>query len=698
MPNALSGETSPYLLQHQNNPVDWRPWGPEALALAKSDDKPIFLSIGYSACHWCHVMEHESFESPAIAAVLNEHFVSIKVDREERPDLDSLYMNAVQALTGRGGWPMSVFLTPDLKPFYGGTYWPPTARRGMPGFDQVLAAVVDAWRERREQALASADDLTERLAGLADPTGGAAGEPSVALLEAAGRQLERSFDSQHGGFGEAPKFPHTMDLGVLLRLWRRDRREAWLDMVRLTLDRMAAGGIYDHLAGGFARYSVDERWAVPHFEKMLYDNALLAGVYVDAHLATEEAAFARIARETLDYVLRDMTGPEGCFYSTEDADSAPAFGPDGAPTGHAEEGLFYTWQPEDIRRALGEDEADVFCRVYNITPIGNFEGRNTLTLPKPIATQAKLMGVSPSDLDREMAAARVKLLAARAERPRPGRDDKVLAAWNGLMIDAMAYAGAALGEPRYVAAAGRATDFVLESMRDSGGRLLRSWRGGKAKLAAYLDDYAAVANGLVTLYEATFDERRLEQAAELLGAILDRFADSEGGAARGFFYTADDHEQLIVRAKEMTDNATPGGNSLAATALARLGKLTGDSRWSDAARQTLAAATALMERAPMAMGQMLAALDLEIGPSQELLIVGEGPEAEALAAELRRRYLPRAVIAGRLGRGHASPLLDAAFQGKHAVGGAPTLYVCQDHACAAPVVGVAAIRAAIAAL
>ncbi|MGL4512417.1 MAG: thioredoxin domain-containing protein [Lacipirellulaceae bacterium] len=696
MPNALAGETSPYLLQHKDNPVDWRPWGPDALGLAKRDQKPIFLSIGYSACHWCHVMEHESFESPVIAAVLNEHFVSIKVDREERPDLDQLYMNAVQALAGRGGWPMSVFLTPDLKPFYGGTYWPPTPRRGMPGFDQVLAAVVDAWRDRRDQALATADELTSRLTGLADPTDGAEGEPTVALLDAAGRTLERTFDSQHGGFGDAPKFPHTMELGLLLRLWRRDGREAWLDMLRLTLDRMAAGGIYDHLGGGFARYSVDDRWAVPHFEKMLYDNALLVGVYIDAHLATGEATFARIARETIDYVLRDMTGPEGCFYSTEDADSAPAFGTDGAPAGHAEEGLFYTWQPEEVRRVLGEDDADVFCRVYNITPIGNFEGRNTLSLPKSITTQAKLMGVSAPDLEREMTAARKKLLGARAERPRPGLDDKVLAAWNGLMIDAMAHAGAALDEPRYVAAAGRAADFVLEAMRDAEGRLLRSWRNGKAKLAAYLDDYAALANGLLTLYEATFDERRLDQSAELMEVVLARFADADG--AGGFYYTADDHERLLVRSKEMTDNATPGGNSLAATALVRLAKLTGDERWSAAARQTLGAATAMMERAPMAMGQMLAALDLELGPSQEVLLVGEGSAVQELAAELRRRYLPRAVIAGRLGAAHRSPLLDAAFAGKTPVDGEPTLYVCQNHTCGAPIVGVTAIRAAIAAL
>ncbi len=685
MPNALANETSPYLLQHKDNPVDWRPWGAEALRLAKDEDKPIFLSIGYSACHWCHVMEHESFENTAIAAVLNDHFVPIKVDREERPDLDQVYMNAVQAMTGRGGWPMSVFLTPELKPFYGGTYWPASAQRGMPGFDQVLEAVIDAWRDRRESAYQMADQLTERLADLATVDGAADVALDRSLIENAGRQLERTFDPTHGGFGGAPKFPHTMDLVVLLRLWRESGRGAWLDMVRTTLDRMAAGGIYDHLGGGFARYSVDERWLVPHFEKMLYDNALLAGVYAEAFAATGDAALKRVACETLDYVLRDMTAPEGGFYSTEDADSAPA----NDPEGHAEEGLYYTWKPEEIRKVIGEEEADLFCRVYDVTPIGNFEGRNILSLPKSIATQATLLGLDPAKLERDLAAWRKKLLATREKRPRPGLDDKVLASWNGLAIDALARAGAVFGEQKYIGAAGRAADFVLSAMRDESGRLLHTWRAGQAKATGFLDDYAAMANGLVTLYEATFDERWLVEAAALLDVVLEHFADAEKG---GFFYTADDAEQLIVRNKDLTDNATPGGNSLAATALVRLGKLTSVTKYHDAAHHTLVAAGPLMERAPTAMGQMLTALDLWVGPTQELVLLGIGPDATEVTSQLRRRPVPRAVLAGRIGPCQPTPLMEPAFAGKSSINGEATLYVCQDHACGEPLVGAMAIR------
>ncbi|MEM6656228.1 MAG: thioredoxin domain-containing protein, partial [Planctomycetota bacterium] len=571
MPNALANETSPYLLQHRDNPVDWMPWGEEALARSRGEAKPIFLSIGYSACHWCHVMEHESFESERIADFLNEHFVSIKVDREERPDLDQIYMNAVQLMTGRGGWPMSVFLTPDLEPFYGGTYWPASSARGMVGFDQVLAGVIDAWHNRRDKVDETAAQLTERL-----QTIGAAehdGPPlELGLLEAAGRELERSFDATHGGFGGAPKFPHSMDLQVLLRLYSRDGRQAWLDMVRRSLDKMAAGGMYDQLGGGFHRYSVDERWLVPHFEKMLYDNALLAVAYLEAWQATGDAGYERVVRETLDYVLRDMTDPAGGFYSTEDADS-PVFDEKGNPGEKSEEGVFYTWSAPEVISLLGEEASDTFCRVYDVTPLGNFEGRSILNLPKTIAQQAKLIGLEEAEVAEELAASCAKLLAARGKRPRPGLDDKVLVSWNGLMIDAMARAGATLDEARYVDAARNAAAFILDTMRTRDGRLLHSSRGGEAKLAAYLDDYAALANGLLTLYEATFEPRWIDAAAELLDVVLERFADSgpngDSDGARGFFYTADDHERLITRGKDLTDNATPGGNSLAATALVR---------------------------------------------------------------------------------------------------------------------------------
>ncbi|MEM9184919.1 MAG: thioredoxin domain-containing protein [Planctomycetota bacterium] len=717
MPNRLADETSPYLLQHRDNPVDWRPWGEEALAIAKAEDKPIFLSIGYSACHWCHVMEHESFEDEEIAKFLNEHFVCVKVDREERTDLDQIYMNAVQLLTGRGGWPMSVFLTPDLEPFFGGTYWPPAPARGMPGFNQVIAGVQDAWANRRDKITESAAALTEKIHEVSQPQGESV-PLDVGLLEAAGQALEQSFDPTHGGFGSAPKFPHSMDLGVLLRLWSRAHRgdpgggggggAAWLDMVRLTLDKMAAGGMYDHLGGGFHRYSVDERWLVPHFEKMLYDNALLAGVYLDAFLATGDQNYQRITRETIDYVLAEMTDPAGGFYSTEDADS-PAFEGAGTPGGDNEEGLFYTWKPEEVRKVLGEDVADLFCRVYDVTPLGNFEGRSILNLPKSIARQAELMGYEEAELAKEMSAARDKLYAARGGRPRPGRDDKVLVGWNGLMIDSLARAGAALGEPRYVEAACKAADFVLAEMRKDSGRLLHSWRSGVAKLDGYLDDYTALANGLVSLYEATLvavdgadggraepQEKYLDAAAGLLDTVIEKFTDGGNG---GFFYTADDHEELITRNRDLTDNATPGGNSLAATALVRLGKLTGRAEYLNAAHRTLEAASPLMERVPKASGQMLTALDLWIGPTPEVVLVGD--TNGKLAAAVHAEFFPRRVLAARTQpEGSRSPaipsaLLTPAFEGKEPVGGEPTLYVCEGHACQEPVVGTDAIAKAI---
>jgi uncharacterized protein YyaL (SSP411 family) len=481
MPNHLAQETSPYLLQHANNPVDWHAWGPEAIARAREEQKPIFLSIGYSACHWCHVMEHESFENPDIARLLNESFVSIKVDREERPDLDHIYMSAVQSIAGRGGWPMSVFLTPDLEPFFGGTYWPPTSRMGMPGFDRVLAAVADAWQNRRAETIEQAGRLAEHvraLSGLATEPG----ELSPTLLRTAGAALERSFDHRYGGFGGAPKFPHPMDLKLLLRLWRREPREGVLQMVTHTLDKMAAGGMYDHLGGGFHRYSVDERWLVPHFEKMLYDNALLASCYLEAWQATQRETYLQVVRETLDYVLREMTHADGGFYSTQDADS------------EGEEGKFYVWSPAEVQAVLGEKAAGTFCYVYDVSEQGNFEGHSILNLPKTLAQCAQLLNRDLADLQAELAASRAKLLAVRDRRVHPGLDDKVLVSWNGLMIDAFAQAAAALGDARYHEAAARAADFLLTKLRQPDGRLLHSWRKGKPRFEAYVDDYASLAN------------------------------------------------------------------------------------------------------------------------------------------------------------------------------------------------------------
>jgi uncharacterized protein len=685
MPNRLAQETSPYLLQHRNNPVDWYPWGKEALERARREDKPIFLSIGYSACHWCHVMEHESFENESIARVLNEHFVPIKVDREERPDLDQIYMNAVQMLTGHGGWPMSVFLTPDLKPFFGGTYWPPHSARGMPGFDQVLGAVADAWRNRRDEALNAAEQLTAELQNLGRVGGGEASKLSMSLIDGAVSQLRRAFDGTYGGFGSAPKFPHPMDLQLLVRVAQRTGQQGPLDMVRLTLDRMAAGGIYDHLGGGFARYSTDALWLVPHFEKMLYDNALLAGAYLDAYLVTGDGDYARVLRETLNYIIRDMTDPTGGFYSTEDADSE----------GH--EGLFYTWTPDEIEAVLGPERARTFCRVYDVSEEGNFEGRSILNLPKTSEQSAQILGRVPQELAAELADSREKLFAARQHRVRPGRDDKIIVAWNGLMIDAMARAGAALNEPDYVITACETASFILSRMRRDDGRLLHTSRGGSARLDAYLDDYTSLANSLVTLYEANFNERWIEEAARLMDIVLQKFADPEGG---GFFYTADDHEQLIARNKELTDSSTPSGNALAATALLRLGKLLGRSDYLDAAERTLAAAAPIMERAPLASGQMFIALDRHLGPSHELVLVGDMARDETKTANsaVQRRYLPRTVIAVRDSRqtdasASRSALLEDVFVGKASPDGQPTLYVCQNFACQEPAKGLAAIEA-----
>ncbi len=686
MPNRLAHESSPYLLQHRDNPVDWYPWGDEALEKARREDKPIFLSIGYSACHWCHVMEHESFENAAIAGVLNEYFVPIKVDREERPDLDQIYMNAVQMLTGHGGWPMSVFLTPDLKPFYGGTYWPPRSSRGMPGFDQILAAVNDAWKNRREQALTAADQLTAELQNISVAGNGEStpNKLNFDLIDTAVGQLRRAFDNTYGGFGQAPKFPHPVDLQLLVRIAHRTGQQGPLDMVRLTLDRMAAGGIYDHLGGGFARYSVDAGWLVPHFEKMLYDNALLAGAYLDAYLVTGDGSYARVLRETLDYIIRDMTDPAGGFYSTEDADSE----------GH--EGLFYTWTPGEIEAVLGDERGATFGRVYDVSDVGNFEGRNILNLPKTLEQCAAILNREPHELAAELADSREKLFAAREKRVRPGRDDKVIVSWNGLMIDAMARAGEVLNEPEYVITAAEAAGFILSRMRRDNGRLLHTARGGVAKLDAYLDDYTSLANGLVSLYEANFNERWIEEAVRLMKVVLEKFADTAGG---GFFYTAADHEQLITRTKELTDSSTPSGNALAANALLRLGRLLGRSDYLDAAEKTLMAGLSVMERAPMAAGQMLVALDRYLGPSHELALVGDmaRDDTKTAIASMGRRYLPRTVKAARDSTSTdasatRSSRLDELFAGKESADGRPVLYVCQNFACQAPAVGLTAIE------
>jgi len=678
MPNRLAQETSPYLHQHQNNPVDWYPWGPEAMEKAKAEDKLIFLSIGYSSCHWCHVMEHESFEDETTASLLNEKFVSVKVDREERPDLDAIYMNFVQMLTGHGGWPMSVFMMPDGRPIYGGTYWPPEPRMNMPSFRGVLEAVSELWTNNREKATEQAGVLAEKLQQAETERTLADGSVPLSqeLLQDAEAQLKRLFDFQYGGFGRAPKFPHASDLTFLMRRWRRTGEENLAQMVALNLNMMARGGIYDHLAGGFARYSVDERWLVPHFEKMLYDNALLTGVYLEAFQVGGNTEYARVAKETCDYVLNYMTDPQGGFYSAEDADS------------EGEEGKFYVWSPEEIRSVLGEDLAEKFCYVYDVSEHGNFEGQSILNLPKTLKQCCQMKDWDLDQLQQELDQARAKLLVVRDQRVRPGKDDKVLVSWNALMIESLARAGNLLRHSPYLEAAEKAAAFLIENLRRDDGRLLHTWRAGQAKLDAYLDDYTFLANALVTLYEETFNERWIDAAAELCDTVLEHF---RAGKTGGFFFTADDHEQLLVRSRDFFESSIPSGNAMAATALLRLGRLTGNSDYLAAAEETLHAAAELMQKTPNGTGQMLNALDMYLGPMPEVLVLGDAatsPTSEVLA-NLRDRYLPNRLLSCRPSAGGAggSDRLNAIYQGKQAAGEEPTVFVCQNFTCGTPASG-----------
>jgi len=676
MPNRLAQELSPYLLQHARNPVDWYPWGSEAFSVARAEDKPIFLSIGYASCHWCHVMAHESFEDRHIARRLNEHFVPVKVDREERPEVDQIYMEAVQLMTRRGGWPLSVFLTPSLEPFFGGTYWPPVPRMGMPGFGEVLDAVIRVWRERREEVVQHAAQVTRFLQ---DEWRGAASAGAVDghFIEAAVGMLTQAFDWQHGGFGSAPKFPQPTDLRLLLRSWKRQGRGELLDMVTLALDNMAGGGIYDHLGGGFHRYSTDSRWIVPHFEKMLYDNALLATCYLEAWQITGKSDYARVVRETLDYVLQRLTAPEGGFYSAEDADS------------EGQEGRFYLWTPEEIASVLGPQAARTFCAVYDVSHPGNYEGRNVLHLARPLEQCADMLGCPVESLQEELAQSRARLLAHRRQRVAPGVDDKILTSWNGLMIDAMARAAAALGEVRFQEAAVAAARLVLDELRTADGQLLHCWRHGTARHSGYLEDYASLAAALVTLYETQFDERWIDEAAGLVDQLLERFRDRAGG---GFFFTAHSHGPLVARKKDMIDNVTPSGGGLAVWTLLRLGRLTGRTEYLDEAQAVLEESRTLLEHALAGTSQLLLALDLYLGPASEIVLLGGTDRADtaALLADLRRRFLPRVVVAFReadrpeQGR---SPLLAGLFAGKKPIPPGPTLFVCHQQQCQDPVSG-----------
>lgn len=684
--NRLIHETSPYLLQHAHNPVDWYPWGPEALARARAEDKPILLSVGYSACHWCHVMAHESFEDPQTAALMNELFINIKVDREERPDIDAIYMEAVQAMTQHGGWPMTVFLTPDGKPFFGGTYFPPEPRYGMPGFRQVLLAVADAWRNRRRELELAGERVAELLGR------GAAAAPSdaaltPALLDRAAQGLLRSHDSVEGGFGGAPKFPQPMNLDFLLQYHARTGDPAALRAVTLTLRKMAAGGIYDQLGGGFHRYSTDDHWLVPHFEKMLYDNAQLARTYLHAWQITGDATFRRIVEETLDYVRREMTAPEGGFYSTQDADSE----------GH--EGRFFLWTPSEVKAVLGEEDGRLFCAYYGVTERGNFReggpGANILHVVGELESVARELNVAPGRLAEAVARGRARLFAAREQRIHPGRDEKILAEWNGLMIHAFAEAGAALERADYVAAAERAARFVLEQMGETANsalRLLRTWKDGRAHLNAYLEDYAAMGMATLALYEATCNLSWLRAALALAEGLIARFADGDGG---GFFQTSHDHEQLIARRKEFVDNAVPSGNALAAELLLRLGRLLERADFIERAVATLQPLADAMGQHPLAFGRLLAALDLYLHPGHEIAIVGDPATADTgrLLAEVRRRYLPTSVLACAATGDEAARSLIPLLVGRAPIGGRATAYVCRNYVCQLPVVEPAALAA-----
>jgi uncharacterized protein len=668
MSNRLAGETSPYLLQHRDNPVDWYPWGPEALQRARTEDRPILLSVGYSACHWCHVMEHESFEDPVTAELMNRHFVNIKVDREERPDIDSIYMAAVQMMTRHGGWPMTVFLTPEGAPFYGGTYYPPEPRHGMPSFRQVLSAIAETWQGKREDVNRSADELRDLLlqGNTLQPT---PGPLAHSILDRAAHAVASRFDPEWGGFMDAPKFPQAMTLELLLRHWRRTGSDETLRRVVHTLRMMASGGMYDHVGGGFARYSVDERWLVPHFEKMLYDNALLARVYLYAWQATGDASLRRVVEETLSWTLREMTGPEGGFFSALDADS------------EGEEGLFYLWTAEQIDAAAGPEDGRLVRAYYGVTEAGNFEERNILHTWRSAAQVAAEAGASEAQLLEALERARPKLYDARALREWPGRDDKVLTAWNAMMLRSFAEAGAALDRPDYVEVASRSAEFLLRELR-ADGTLLRTWKDGQAKIPGFLEDHALLVEGLVALYEATFDLRWLGEATTLADEMLRRFWDEETGA---FYDTASDAEPLVVRPRDTFDNATPSGNSSAVMALLRLAELTGQERYPRVAHRVLEDAAEQMGRFASAFGYLCCALDFHLAPRQEVAIVGDPGETATrrLLSVVRARWRPNTVVA-LLDPSRPADGSIPVLEGRTLLDGRAAAYVCERFACQRP--------------
>ncbi len=670
MPNRLANETSPYLLQHANNPVDWYPWGPEALEKSRSENKPILLSVGYSACHWCHVMERESFENPAIARIMNRSFVNIKVDREERPDIDGIYMQAVQAITGQGGWPMTVFLTPAGEPFYAGTYFPPEDRGPMPGFPRILITMDQIYRTRRSEVANASTEIVNRLKQ-ASLMKSEADLLSTDILNEAFLHMASGFDAQNGGFGGAPKFPQPMNFDFLLRYHDATGNEEALHIVNLSLEKMALGGMYDQLGGGFHRYSTDSYWLVPHFEKMLYDNALLSRLYLHAYLATGHELYLRIVNETLDYVLREMTSPEGGFYSSQDADS------------EGEEGKFFLWSPEEIRAVLGDRDADIFCAYYDVSDQGNFEGKTILNVPIGADEVIDRLDIEPEDLEDVLQRGKAALLPIRNARIAPDRDDKVLTAWNGLMLRSFAEAAASLQREDYYDAAVNNARFITHNLQ-ANGRVLRTWKDGQARLNGYLEDYSFLADGLLAVYELTLDDNWLNEVQRLTDNMLDLFWDPKEEI---FYDTGTDHETLLIRPRDIFDNATPSGSSVAADVLLRIALLTGNESYRSIAAAALRGLGPILSQYANGMGRWLATLGFHVGRPKEIAIVGniDSDATQDLLDEVHVRYLPNRVLAhsetGDPAGSHPHPLL----RYKTLIEGQPAAYVCRNYACNLPV-------------
>jgi len=672
--NRLAAETSPYLLQHALNPVDWFPWGEEALRKAKKEKKPIFLSIGYSACHWCHVMEKESFEDSATAQILNEHFVSIKVDREERPDLDNIYMNAVQIMTHRGGWPMTVFLTPDLEPFYGGTYFPPEDKMGMPSFKKILMGVANTWKTREAEVKKSASELLQALREVTKTEN----ETQIplhyrALTEAAFHRMKQSFDPIYGGLGKAPKFFHSGDFRLALRHWRTTQETEALTLVNTTLELWSRGGIYDHLGGGFHRYSTDDQWLVPHFEKMLYDNALLTELYLEAYQATQKLSFATVAREIIDYTLRNLLSPEGLFCSTEDADSEGV------------EGKFYVWSKEEIDKILTPEVARIFNKVYNVSEGGNWEHQNILHRTESWQELTAELEISATELEETLALAKRKLFNTRQQRIRPGLDTKCLTSWNAMMIHSLALAHQVLNEPSYLEKAERAAQFLTENMWD-GQSLNHVYARGESKQTGFLEDSAQLTQALLTLYESNFDETILKTAEAVGKRMVELFWDAK---SKIFFFTEGNQKDLVIRPTDTYDGAVPSSSAMAITALLRLGKLTYNDNWTTVAEQGLEKYESQMRTLPQASSQLLIALELLQNRSQEyVLIPGDDESLEDWLQVIRERFIPNKVVAVKLKNQKETAL----FKGKTSLDGKTTLYLCENRACQAPTTDLEAFK------